>query len=156
MRTRLPVAPTVVAILLVGCVQPPTTNVAPRPPMEVAASVGRTWDAVIDLFADRNIPIATMERVSGFIATQTLSVGREGVEWADCGSVMSTPVVPDHAVYNVRVLGDSSQSTVRVTTRWTQSSKSDLSPECPSRGVWETDFEKAVKARAEGKSVGQR
>jgi hypothetical protein len=123
--------------------------------MEVAASVGRTWDAVIDLFADRNIPIATMERVSGFIATQTLSVGREGTEWADCGSFKSTPIVPDHVVYNVRVLGDSSQSTVRVTTRWTQGSKSELPSDCPSKGVWETDFEKAVKARAEGKSVGQ-
>lgn len=49
------------------------------------SSRGRTWDAVIDQFAARNIPIRTIERVSGLIVTDQLTVGREGYWWANCG-----------------------------------------------------------------------
>jgi hypothetical protein len=44
----------------------------------VAASFGRTWDAVIDHFAERNISIRTMERSSGFIAAEPFRVREIG------------------------------------------------------------------------------
>ena len=139
-------------VTLAGCYMPPTSTAPTRAATEVNASVGRTWDAVIDGFAERNIPIATMERVSGFIATQALTVGAGGTEWADCGSGMGVPLGPDQATYNVRVLGDSTHSTVRVTVRWTQGGHVPADPlvECPTKGAWEAAFETAVKGRAEG------
>ncbi len=58
---------------------------APRAATRVGATMGATWDAVIDLFAARNIPIRSIERVSGIIVTDILSVGDDGPRWADCG-----------------------------------------------------------------------
>jgi hypothetical protein len=43
--------------------QPPAPSGA-RAPTEVLTSFGRTWDGVIDVFAEENIPISTMERAS--------------------------------------------------------------------------------------------
>jgi hypothetical protein len=49
-------------------------------------SYDEVWTAVIETFAEKNIPIANMEKVSGFIATQEI---RFTSEYADCGA---TPV----------------------------------------------------------------
>ncbi|MGH9897071.1 MAG: hypothetical protein ACREA0_34765, partial [bacterium] len=58
----------------IGCGYQPPAPPMPRDATEVTASFGRTWDAVIDEFADRNIPIRTIERASGLIATELLSI----------------------------------------------------------------------------------
>jgi hypothetical protein len=110
--------------------------------------MGATWDAVIDMFAARNIPIRTIERVSGIIATDQLSVGEEGQSWAVCGDGNGTTLSPNFAIYNVLVRGDSAKSRVMATVRWTLgSASSDV--ECASTRVWERELESAVKARAE-------
>jgi hypothetical protein len=110
--------------------------------------MGATWDAVIDMFAARNIPIRTIERVSGIIATDQLSVGDEGQSWAVCGDGNGTTLSPNFAIYNVLVRGDSAKSRVMATVRWTLgSASSDV--ECASTRVWERELESAVKARAE-------
>src|SRR5438132_5697412 len=71
--------------LALGCVYPPSTTATPRSPTYVAASFAKTWDAVIDVFAERNIPLRTLDRSSGFAATDEL--GADGsARWADCGS----------------------------------------------------------------------
>ena len=121
---------------------------APREATEVAASMGRTWDAVIDMFAARNIPIRTIERASGIIATDQLSVGSEGERWAVCGEGNGATLAPNLAIYNVLVRGDSTGSRVMATVRWTLgSATSDI--ECSSTRIWERDLERAVKSRAE-------
>ena len=91
---------------------PPPT---PRDASQVNASMGETWDAVIDLFATRNIPIRTIERASGLIVTDPLRVGEEGKAWADCGALNGRVRGPDRATYNVLVRGDSNEATVRTT-----------------------------------------
>lgn len=123
---------------------PPT----PREATEVAASMGNTWDAVIDMFAARNIPIRTIERASGIIATDQLSVGDEGFRWADCGQHNGTTLSPDAAIYNVLVRGDSTSAVVKATVRWTRANASAVS-ECSTSHVWERELETAVKAQAE-------
>lgn len=86
----------------------------------------RVWTSVVEYFAQQNIPIKNMEKVSGFIATEywidpTWSQG--GILDADCGE-WGDAVLSDLSVqFNVFVknAGDS-QTSVQVNTVW--------------RGVW--------------------
>jgi len=143
------------ALLLAGCsfgYKPPPAP-APREATRVDASVGHTWDAVIDLFAARNIPIRTIERASGLIASDLLGVNevdeKEG-NWGSCGTVNGERIAPNYAIYNVLVRGDSATATVRTTVRWSHVlEKSPRPRECTSTYVWERDLEQGVKERAE-------
>jgi hypothetical protein len=130
--------------------------------MPVSASFGKTWDAVIDVFAVRNIPIRTLERVSGLIAAEPASVEgfdpRKEHPWADCGTVDvggrngRTFTQPASAFYNVRVKGDSARSSVLVTINWKHYAtigKERTLVECATRSVWETQLAEEIKTRAE-------
>ena len=102
---------------------------------------------MIDAFAERNIPIRTMERASGFISTEQLAAGSGTGSLADCGSMLGLKLPAHRATYNVIVRGDSAQSTAKATVRWVNEGRG----ECVSTGEWETGFELRVKARAEGR-----
>jgi hypothetical protein len=146
----------VAATLVVSCVgysapDPPT----PREATDVHASLGRTWDAVIDLFAARLIPIRTIERASGLIVTDQLSVGPEGREWADCGKTSAGRYRPNYATYNVLVRGDSTRARVKATVRWVYSDLKEKVLECSTTHVWEMALEGGVKTRAEEQKVAQ-
>ena len=130
--------------------QPPT----PRTATPIQTAFAKTWDAVFDVFSDRNISIRTIERTSGLIATDRLTVqSGEGLQWADCGTHMSSATAPEMAVYNVLVRGDSTQSTVKVTASWTATVEVLRGEfrriQCVSKGVWENDLEAMIRARAE-------
>lgn len=155
MKGRLAAA--VVALLCTACIHmvPPSPAV-PHGPMDVNASTTKTWDAVIDVFASKNIPIKTMDHSSGFIVAEEMRVPQpegRGVksQYADCGSYNRLPYLPTHANYNVRVKGDTTHSTVQVAVFW----KSVLNPtsgaaiQCTTKGVWETDAETEIKELAE-------
>ena len=155
--------------LLFGCAKySPPPAAPPRDATVVAASAGQTWDAVIDLFAARNIPIRTIERVSGLIVTDNLSVGEEGVFWADCGKIkgvaapkreegMPTYVGPNRATYNVLVRGDSASAKVKATVRWSRLLRDVDVRECSTTHLWEREFEEEIKQHAERQRVaGQR
>jgi hypothetical protein len=148
------------AITLVGCTPKPPGAPAPHSGMSVRAPFGKTWDAVIDVFAFQNIPIRTLERASGFVAAEVTSVEMVGQgkehPWADCGRMargirggFTNPIYfqPTDAFYNVRVKGDSVRSTVQVTVNW--KSKESIY-RCATRGVWESQTEEIIKSRAEG------
>jgi hypothetical protein len=111
--------------------------------------MGETWDAVIDLFATRNIPIRTIERASGIIATEGLRVEPEdGAKWADCGQYGNFQYRPTTAIYNVLVRGDSTSSTVRTTVRWSYITLK-VNFDCTSSHEWERGLEQDVRTRAE-------
>lgn len=136
----------------------PPAPTAERTPTTVNASFGRTWDAVIDEFARMNIPIRTVDRSSGFIATDRLRVTRDPRQarkpdpQADCGKdMLGTYGHPDEATYNVLVRGDSARATVRVTVAWVETAAPGRVQECSSLGVWESETEAGVKARAEAR-----
>jgi hypothetical protein len=128
---------------------------APRDATHVGASAEQTWDAVLDLFAARDIPIRTSERAFGFVATEDLPVGAEGRTWADCGTLNSVRVGPEHAIYNVLVRGDSASSSVKATVRWTSTAARSGMIECSTSHAWEEAFEAEVKAHAEGARVAR-
>jgi hypothetical protein len=118
--------------------------------------MGRSWDAVIDMFAARNIPIRTIERASGIIATEQLAVGDEGKDWADCGEDNGTVLAPNFATYNVLVRGDSVSSLIKATVRWTREIRPSSSIECSTRHVWERELELQAKGRAEAYALSGR
>ncbi len=141
-------------LALIGCNQlTPPAPATPRIATPVTASFGRTWDAVIDEFADRNIPIRTIERASGLIATEQLTISYKDTAEADCGRLGNyPPLSPTHAIYNVLVRGDSLQSTVKVTMRWMYiANKASL--ECSTRHRWEQAFQETVRLRAQRASA---
>jgi len=127
-------------------------TVVARDATPVNASVGRAWDAVLDLFAARQIAISTWERASGFIGTDQWDVpGSEARRWADCGKFLGMSYEARRATYNVFVRGDSTASTVMVTVRWVEGFAADDPPdhECKTRNVLESELEAAIKLRAE-------
>jgi hypothetical protein len=146
----------VVGVFLWGCrpgTRPPAAP-QPREGTKVRASVGKSWDAVIDLFAERSIPIRTMERASGFIATEQLRADDVAERFYDCGAVLGHPIRATHASYNVVVRGDSSASSVRVNMRYVNwEDVRRAAQECTSTGQWEAQFEHWVRDRAEGGAV---
>jgi hypothetical protein len=137
--------------LLTACYGKPPAPVAPRSATVVNTSQTRTWDAVIDVFAERNIPIKNMDRSSGFIATDPLGTRGAKAAWYDCGTdMMQAPVSSNLATYTVLVRGDSTKSTVKATVRYTTLGENNAVVECSSKGIWEHTFEDDVKVRAEG------
>jgi hypothetical protein len=159
---------------LVGCVTyvPPQVKAPePLPPAPVRASFNRTWNTVIDFFADNAIPVKTLDRTSGYIAAERIGAGNN-VKWADCGKVTGAllseregggPVAPQQALFNVRVRGDSVASTVQVVVRWTgvatatiasgMGSREKAYPqtECVTTNVWETEAIREITRKAESK-----
>lgn len=133
----------------VGCRIPPAP-MAPRSGLPVSASFGQTWDATIDAFADRGIGIETLDRASGLIVPAGhVYVTRDykrALTFADCGkSRASGPALPGTVKYNVVVRGDSARSTVQVRAFY----HTESGALCSSKGLYESEAEAAIKARAE-------
>lgn len=138
------------SVLVCAC----AASLPPGPPIvrtatEVAAPVDRTWEAAVEVFANENIPIKTLDRSSGLIVAETQPVARQD-GLADCGTAFGTPLSPDAATWNLLVRGDSLRSTVKATVRFTHRLGA-ADEECGTRGVWETALERKLKAAAEAK-----
>ena len=159
--TRSRVVLTAALICTASCVPTAPAPPTPHSGMDIGASFGRTWDAVIDEFARNNIPIKTIDRSSGLIATDALKVGPSLAEAADCGKdAVAGTVYATDATYNALVRGDSTHSTLRITVRWTRLGKSReladrsiVNEECSTRATWETSLEQKIKQAAEAKSA---
>jgi hypothetical protein len=152
MRDRLA---TGVLLLAAGCARqtPPALGGEPvTASVTISAPVARTWDRVVDHFAERSVPIRTIERASGLIVTLETPVGREGARWADCGRDFDGATTgPTMVWYNVRVQGDSTTSTLRITARFTN--PRSIQQVCVSTGIHERELGIALKARVEGRSA---
>lgn len=150
-------------LVLAACsATPPAPNIQ-RQGTEVNAPFDRTWNAVVQQFAEYNIPIRTMDRSSGYIATdnQLVSDRQANNTQYDCGKDgVRVPIEATGVVYNVLVTGDSTRSRVKVTARWASvqpavrvqalsTSKEPVNVPCTTQGGWESLFEGAVKITAE-------
>lgn len=147
------------SLVLAACMKQLPAPPAPRTGTDVTAPLAKVWDAVIDDFAERNIPVRTMDRASGFISAEPLRTGTRATfgtspsKLADCGRTpVGTYLQPTMATYNVLVRGDSMRALVTATVRWTTPTPGQVGSvtECSTTGSWEAAFEDAVKARAEG------
>src|SRR5687768_3540161 len=105
-----------------SCTPPPSFMPQPPPqraPAQVNASFGKVWDAVIERFADDNIGIRTLERASGFVASEPMNARGTGALYADCGTYgYHGQLAPETAAFNILVRGDSIRSTIKATVRW--------------------------------------
>lgn len=138
------------AAAVIACAPPPPAP--PLAPAGIAASVGKTWNTVIDVLSESNIPVKTLDKSSGYIMAEVASVHiLDEDKYADCGSFLASLGAegPMIARYNILVRGDSTTSTVKVTAAFTKTGKT--THECSSKRVFETKFQNDVKARAEGR-----
>jgi hypothetical protein len=142
----------------------PPAAPAPRAAIPVAAPFAVTWDALIDVFAERHIQIRAVDRASGVLVAEPLLIRDASDSAADCGRgkfLTATPTATD-AVWNILVRGDSSSSSVKATVRFSRVDRGsigtsahtevDATTDCESRGIWEAALEKSVKASAETRS----
>jgi hypothetical protein len=141
-------------IILAGCAHhgPPPAP-APRDATSVNAPADRTWDAVIDVFAGRNIPIRSIERGSRLVVTDELRVGSGAQQYADCGQAADGRLRPNYARYNALVRGDSAGSTVTVTVFYSYVTDKAVVKDCSTTYALETRLESEVKARAEARAI---
>jgi hypothetical protein len=141
--------PLVGLILLAGCARySPPSPPTPRDATNVMASFGRTWDATLNEFADRNIPIRTIDRASGLVLTEQLMASSDTKQFADCGRRGAEELPATQALYNVLVHGDSQRATVKITMQWTYVS-AKVSRECSTLHRWERQTEDEIRQRAE-------
>lgn len=157
-----------------------------RTPATVNASFDRTWEAVVSYFADRNISIRTIEKASGIIVAEPAIANvhnRRDIPYtngkinktlqsppvyADCGGPDVKPDAngnysppffqydPNTAVYNLRVLGDQTKSSVQANVRYTTLGNApantlNAGTECASTGKWEEEIQAYIKQKAEAK-----
>lgn len=146
------VLPMVVLVGTSACYRytPPGPPV-PSSELPIRASFGRTWDVVIDLFADQNLSIATIERASGIVVA-TPGVLDEApaaaMRYADCGKYAGLAYVANRVGYNIRVKGDSARSTLRVNAVF-RSVVGGNTYECSTKNVWEATIATRIQRKAE-------
>jgi hypothetical protein len=112
---------------LIGCSQviPPATPPTPTPKSTyVKAPFDAVWSAVVEYFADTRIPIQTIDKASGIIASKGFELGPElRLSWMDCGTAGGKPLVEQandvmkaNADFNVfvRPTGDSTEIRLNV------------------------------------------
>jgi len=167
---------TIVTLLLTGCLSAyeyrPPTIVAPVREVTIAVPFENTWQALIDVFAQNQIPIRTIDRSSGLLVADPLRfnlrnfsssyTGKMGslvtsdYLYADCGNASTVKYNPTFARFNaqVRQRGDSSVLRVNVSYEWTPGTDFERSIEsqverkvCISTGKWESEIIDAIVSR---------
>jgi hypothetical protein len=78
-----------IAVITLGCasVQPPAPPAAPTT-MYVRAPIDAAWTAAVQFFADSRVPISTIDKASGLIASKDFGLSADLFKrWADCGTL---------------------------------------------------------------------
>lgn len=118
---------------------------------EVLHGFDQTWTALIDVFSEHNWAIGNMEKDSGLITTDWMSVGDDGERFADCGSEGMAVVKATQVQFNVRVKGDERVATLTVNTKFRQERYFDgntFMADCNSRGTVEARIQNEVEVIA--------
>ena len=120
---------------------------APRQPVTVTASLERTRDAVLAIFAERNITV-TQDSTGTIVFTGSLQLPEGDSGGEDCPNMTATQILrPQFVTYRVGFKGDGTTSNVTAFAYYSR--MPGAGTECASRGTWETQFESEVKRRAE-------
>ncbi len=138
-----------VAVAAASATAPGKHNV--KTTANVAHGVDATWSAVIDVFADHGWSISNMEKASGLITTDWMSLGSEEMKAVDCGSEGVSSIMATQVRFNVRVKGDDQASSVSVNAKFRQERRFDKTTsiiDCASTGLVEAGIQRAVQAGA--------
>lgn len=151
MRTILRVVTVVMSVVALAA-----SATAPKKRHVVTTASVRTtyahaWEAVIDLFSERNWAILNMERDSGLITTDWMSLGNEAATYADCGSPGLATVRETTVRFNVRVKEIDDATSVAVNASFRQLRTFDgnsLTIDCTSKGTVEALIHDEVEDRS--------
>ncbi|MDX1661911.1 MAG: hypothetical protein R3326_08985 [Gemmatimonadota bacterium] len=111
-----------------------------------AASYDATWQAVLRSFAELDLPIATVERESGLVATDWILVSRAD-ERMDCPEDARQPEMR----FNVLVEEEGSARTrVTITSGARALDEDGVLQRCTSTGALERAIQRRVARRVEG------
>jgi hypothetical protein len=144
------------ATAMLGCA-PTKTEPVVIVPAPVAAGFNQTWNSVIDILSEQNIPVKTLDKSSGYLMAEVTGVSMTDEEkYADCGNSFLNAMAQQGggemiSRYNILVRGDSAASTVKVTAAFVSAGASSGSSAktCTSKGIFEKQFQSDVKVRAE-------
>lgn len=148
---------------LSGCasLSPPLPE---RRPTNVYASVGKTWGAAVDYFAESGISLDTTDRSSGLFRAGAATLPPDRSHFGLCGNSRLEPYwmgdqgwewntryeePPLGAPFTAIVHGDSTRATVTVTADWIDASGREIKCSNSSTIGWEQRSEAAIKAKAE-------
>jgi len=104
-----------VGFLTLSCASSPKTYNYDRSEV-YEASYDDVWEAVIDVFAENDWPIQTLEKDSGIISTSRATMDKDS-NWSECDTGMFGNLRDKAGSFNVRVREvGSGQSSLTVTT----------------------------------------
>jgi len=130
-----------------GCAPVVLPQSAPRNPVPVNASVGRTRDAALAIFAEQKIEV-NQDSTGTVIFSGSVQLPQEDGGGEDCPNMTASQILrPQFVTYRVGIKGDSTTSNVTAFAYYSR--MPGTGSECASRGTWETVFEGEVKRRAE-------
>jgi len=142
-------------VAICACGSPPRVHEFDRS-ITIAASYEEVWEAVIEMFASRNTPIATLERESGIITTEVMSTTADQ-GFADCGGSGLNTFRNMTGRYNLFVREAVDGIAVQMNTNWNTQvwlgNNYNGSRECTSTGRFETAFLSQLVLRSGGTLV---
>lgn len=104
----------IMILSLVGCATAPKQHVITNS-FDYERDFDTVWTAVVEVFAEMNYPIDNMEKDSGLITTDWLSLAGTGNDdYCDCGGLGLTTEDARQGKFNVFVKKGSGGATVRV------------------------------------------
>jgi hypothetical protein len=112
-----------------------------------------TWSALIDVFADHSWAIDKVDKASGLITTDWMSLGLDGDTYADCGSAPLADKSPTQVRFDVRVKPDGDAASITINTTFRQArSIADAHGvvDCSSRGSVEALIRREVASASAG------
>lgn len=119
------------------------------------ASFETVWTAVIETFADLNIPIDNLEKASGLITTDWLSMK----EYGDCGAFQGGLAGPDpkrvpaeEGKFNVFVKSEGEKVTMKINSIFRRQTASSTRFECASTGLLEQRMEELIRSKVFGRA----
>lgn len=123
-------------------------QITPRtePETSVAASAGKTWDALVDYATANHFPIKNTDRASGLLTTEMMSLDNFGFSERQSLGKCALMETTRTATATFVVRGDSTRSTIRASAYLV----SDQGKQCESTNVLEVAWERAVRDKAQG------
>lgn len=141
----------VLTFTLTGCFSPPTLPKAHdfQKSWTIPSTFDQTWSATVELFAERGWHIDTLEKDSGIIGTDWLTIGRQSV-FADCGTPGLLYPLRREVKFNVFVLGVATGHSLTVNARFRELrmfNSQRTYHNCTSTGQLETEIYEQILAK---------
>ena len=135
--------------VFVGCATPPKLHTFEDSAV-FSAPYDDVWSAVIETFADLNLPIDNMEKASGLITTDWISFTGTGKDYCDCGGAGISTVLSTEGRFNVFVRDEESSVRVKVNTTYRETrvfGDARSTVDCTSTGGLEARIHAEVGAK---------